>query len=84
MVNVTNIQTDSHSTLDSKVYIRNPLAGIDRDQLLLDVEVFAQKVNLTNELPFLRKGAICEMPKLMIVACLCVLTRLRDSGATPR
>jgi hypothetical protein len=42
--------------------IRNPLAGISRAQLLLDVRRFAQERELVNELPFLIKGAIRESP----------------------
>ena len=38
--------------------IRNPLAGIPKDQLLADVERFAHKNNLTEIKPLLLKGAL--------------------------
>ncbi|KAF8503867.1 hypothetical protein JB92DRAFT_3084245 [Gautieria morchelliformis] len=38
--------------------IRNPLAGIPRDQLLADVEKFAQRENLTDISSLLQKGAL--------------------------
>jgi hypothetical protein len=66
-----SIQNASLKSLDSNMQarIRNPLAGIPREQLLRDVEAFAQNKGLTNELLVLRRGAICEMSKLIIVDC---------------
>ena len=38
--------------------IKNPLVGIPKDQLLLDVEQYAQEHNLNDILPLLKKGAL--------------------------
>ena len=38
--------------------IRNPLIGIPKHELLADVEEFAQKHDLMEQLPLLRKGAL--------------------------
>lgn len=38
--------------------IKNPLAGIPKDQLLRDVEIFATEYEITDVLPLLRKGAL--------------------------
>lgn len=38
--------------------IKNPLVGIPKDQLMLDVEKFASKNGMTEQLPLLRKGAL--------------------------
>jgi hypothetical protein len=38
--------------------IKNPLAGIPKDQLFRDVAAFARENGLENELPLLRKGAL--------------------------
>ncbi|KAI1967030.1 hypothetical protein LOZ58_000523 [Ophidiomyces ophidiicola] len=38
--------------------IRNPLSDIPREQLLQDVDDFANQQNLTDILPLLRKGAL--------------------------
>ena len=38
--------------------IRNPLVGIPKEQLLEDVELFANEGGLTDILPLLRKGAL--------------------------
>ncbi|KAL1953441.1 hypothetical protein VTO42DRAFT_2819 [Malbranchea cinnamomea] len=38
--------------------IRNPLTGIPKDQLLQDVEQFAQEKDMTDILPLLKKGAL--------------------------
>lgn len=45
--------------------IRNPLVGIPREQLLADVEDYAQETNLQEILPLLRKGAlVAQSPHL--------------------
>jgi hypothetical protein len=41
--------------------IKNPLAGIPRAQLVNDVEAFAKEKDLTDILPILTKGAICQL-----------------------
>ncbi|GAP90125.2 putative hexose transporter [Rosellinia necatrix] len=51
---VTHI--DINQNLDAK--IRNPLAGIPREQLLADVEDFAQANGLSDHVAILRKGAL--------------------------
>lgn len=38
--------------------IRNPLVGIPKDQLLANVDDFAQKYDLIDRIPLLRKGAL--------------------------
>lgn len=38
--------------------IKNPLIGVPKDQLLQDVEEFAAEYNLTDILPYLKKGAL--------------------------
>lgn len=38
--------------------IRNPLARLSKDQLMTNVESFAQKNDMMKELPLLRKGAL--------------------------
>ena len=38
--------------------IKNPLAGIPKDQLLQDVEQYAQEHDLNDILPLLKKGAL--------------------------
>ncbi len=38
--------------------IKNPLLGIPKDQLLQDVEEFAQKHDMVEQVPLLRKGAL--------------------------
>ncbi|KAI0518483.1 sugar transporter-domain-containing protein [Xylaria bambusicola] len=47
---------DINKNVDAK--IRNPLAGIPRQQLLSDVEAFARENNLDQHIPLLRKGAL--------------------------
>ncbi|KAI1178222.1 sugar transporter-domain-containing protein [Nemania sp. FL0916] len=47
---------DINQNLDAK--IRNPLAGIPREQLLSDVENFARESGLEEYTPLLRKGAL--------------------------
>ncbi|KAI3341613.1 sugar transporter-domain-containing protein [Ustulina deusta] len=47
---------DINKNLDAK--IRNPLAGIPREQLLADVEEFAQENGLGSYVSVLRKGAL--------------------------
>lgn len=47
---------DINKNLDAK--IRNPLAGIPREQLLADVEDFAGNNNLNEHVALLRKGAL--------------------------
>ncbi len=47
---------DLNSNLTAR--IENPLAGISRDQLMRDVDAFAQKYTLTDIVPDLRKGAL--------------------------
>lgn len=41
--------------------IKNPLAGIPRDKLLLNVEAFAKEKELTEHLPILKKGAVRKL-----------------------
>ena len=55
-----DLQSASEVNLNSNVdaRIRNPLAGIPHDQLLLDVEEFAREKELLDILPFLSKGAV--------------------------
>ncbi|KXT01595.1 hypothetical protein AC579_8959 [Pseudocercospora musae] len=44
--------------------IKNPLLGIPKDQLMEDVEAFAQKHDLMDIVPLLRKGAlVAQSPK---------------------
>lgn len=44
--------------------IKNPLVGIPKDQLMEDVEAFAQKNDLMDIVPLLRKGAlVAQSPK---------------------
>lgn len=38
--------------------IKNPLVGVPKDQLMRDVENYAQEYNLTDILPLLKKGAL--------------------------
>ncbi|QIX01306.1 hypothetical protein AMS68_006823 [Peltaster fructicola] len=38
--------------------IKNPLAGIPREELMADVDSFARKYGMENEVPLLRKGAL--------------------------
>jgi len=38
--------------------IKNPLAGVPKDQLLQDVDLFAEEQNLTEIRDLLRKGAL--------------------------
>ncbi|KAH9901716.1 hypothetical protein F4778DRAFT_781607 [Xylariomycetidae sp. FL2044] len=47
---------DINANLEAK--IKNPLKGIPREQLMRDVEAFAQEKNLTEHIPILRKGAL--------------------------
>ena len=56
------LETASELNLNSNVEarIKNPLAGIPRARLLRNVEIFANEKQLTEELPILSKGAICE------------------------
>ncbi|QPG94048.1 hypothetical protein C2857_004309 [Epichloe festucae Fl1] len=49
-------QADIHHNLEAK--IRNPLQGIPREQLMQDVELFAQKNGLQEHSAMLRKGAL--------------------------
>ncbi|KAH8167379.1 hypothetical protein CIB48_g876 [Xylaria polymorpha] len=51
---VTDI--DINKNVDAK--IRNPLAGIPREQLLADVDEFARENGLNDYVPILRKGAL--------------------------
>lgn len=50
------VSADIHNNLDAR--IRNPLAGIPKAQLMLDVEAWCAKHLLTEELPIFRKGAL--------------------------
>ncbi|KAI1818972.1 sugar transporter-domain-containing protein [Xylaria intraflava] len=52
----TASHVDINQNLDAK--IQNPLAGIPREQLLADVEDFAQENGLNEYVPLLRKGAL--------------------------
>lgn len=47
---------DINKNLEAK--IKNPLDGIPRDELMRDVEIFAQQKGLVEHLPLLRKGAL--------------------------
>ncbi|KAG6247351.1 hypothetical protein E4U48_004181 [Claviceps purpurea] len=49
-------ETDLNNNLQAK--IRNPLEGISRDQLMQDVESFAQQRGLQGQTAILRKGAL--------------------------
>ncbi|KAG6029718.1 hypothetical protein E4U40_000385 [Claviceps sp. LM458 group G5] len=49
-------ETDLNNNLQAK--IRNPLQGISRDQLMQDVESFAQQRGLQGQTAILRKGAL--------------------------
>ncbi|KAG5940742.1 hypothetical protein E4U60_000317 [Claviceps pazoutovae] len=49
-------ETDLNNNLQAK--IRNPLEGISRDQLMQDVESFAQQRGLQSQTAILRKGAL--------------------------
>ncbi|KAI5865276.1 hypothetical protein GGS23DRAFT_419594 [Durotheca rogersii] len=52
----TTENVDLNINLEAR--IKNPLKGIPRDQLMRDVETFAQEKNLTEHLPLLRRGAL--------------------------
>lgn len=44
--------------------IKNPLVGISKNQLMADVDAFAQKNDLVDIAPYLRKGAlVAQSPK---------------------
>ena len=43
-----------------RAIFKNPLAGISRAKLLRNVEIVSNEKQLTEELPILSKGAICE------------------------
>lgn len=43
---------------DLEAKIKNPLVGITRDQLMRDIQAFAEQKNLVHVLPMLRKGAL--------------------------
>jgi hypothetical protein len=60
---VTPLEAASEIGLTSNigVCIRNPLAGIPHDQLLRDVELFAEEKGLADELPILLRGATREL-----------------------
>ncbi|KAI8624757.1 sugar transporter-domain-containing protein [Xylariaceae sp. FL1651] len=47
---------DLNTNLEAK--IKNPLKGIPRDQLMRDVEAFAQEKGLEEHIKYLRKGAL--------------------------
>ncbi|KAI0017803.1 hypothetical protein F4780DRAFT_753892 [Xylariomycetidae sp. FL0641] len=47
---------DLNANLNAK--IKNPLKGVPYEQLMRDVEAFAQEKGLTENLPMLRKGAL--------------------------
>lgn len=47
---------DINRNLEAK--IKNPLDGVPREQLMRDVQVFAEQKNLVHALPMLRKGAL--------------------------
>ncbi|KAG6054802.1 hypothetical protein E4U17_003449 [Claviceps sp. LM77 group G4] len=49
-------ETDLNNNLQAK--LRNPLQGISRDQLMQDVESFAQQRGLQGQTAILRKGAL--------------------------
>ena len=38
--------------------IKNPLTGLSKEELMSDVEEFAKKNDMVDELPLLRKGAL--------------------------
>ena len=38
--------------------IKNPLVGLSKEELMADVEEFAKKNDMMDELPLLRKGAL--------------------------
>ncbi|CAF3587749.1 unnamed protein product [Fusarium graminearum] len=52
----TNVNTNTEINIEAK--IKNPLHGIPRDQLLSDVEEWAQRKNLTEHIALLKKGAL--------------------------
>lgn len=58
--NESSTHHDEHVDLNQNVAakIRNPLAGIPRDQLLRNVEAFAKEKDLVDIIPTLNKGAI--------------------------
>lgn len=53
MLSPGTVKTDSFARR-----IKNPLLGIPYEQLMHDVEVFAQEKGLTEHIPLLRKGAL--------------------------
>ncbi|KAI1080741.1 hypothetical protein F5B20DRAFT_93029 [Whalleya microplaca] len=52
----TTEHVDLNANLEAK--IKNPLKGIPREQLMRDVEAFAQEKGLVEHIPLLRKGAL--------------------------
>ncbi|KFH48214.1 Arabinose-proton symporter-like protein [Hapsidospora chrysogenum ATCC 11550] len=52
----SNPKADLSQNLEAKII--NPLEGIPRDQLMRDVEAFAEMRGLNEHLPMLRKGAL--------------------------
>ncbi|KAI0397145.1 sugar transporter-domain-containing protein [Xylariaceae sp. FL0594] len=52
----SHIEIDINKNLDAK--IKNPLAGIPRDQLLAEVEEFAQEHGVSEHVALLKKGAL--------------------------
>ncbi|KAJ4228269.1 hypothetical protein NW757_014147 [Fusarium falciforme] len=51
-------QSVASMTQNATGEIKNPLAGVPKAELLRDVETYAQEHALTEELPYLRKGAL--------------------------
>ncbi|KAI1499591.1 sugar transporter-domain-containing protein [Biscogniauxia marginata] len=56
----TGLDVTEHVDLNANLEarIKNPLKGIPREQLMRDVEEFANKKGLTEHIPLLRKGAL--------------------------
>ena len=53
-----NVGGRKEKPVNSHEKIRNPLAGIEKEQLMADVEAFAAEKGLTDSLPELKKGAL--------------------------
>ncbi|KAL2062870.1 hypothetical protein VTL71DRAFT_5942 [Oculimacula yallundae] len=55
---------DQNEMVPVTAKLKNPLAGMNKEELLLDVETFAKEKNLEDILPLLQKGAlVAQNPK---------------------
>jgi hypothetical protein len=67
-----DISLDLNSNVEAR--LKNPLAGIPRDQLIRNVEHFAKEKELTHIIPVLTKGALRKFAQCCIVALAHVTT----------